>query len=175
MILTGNAIESAVDSGSINIGPFKRDQLNPNSYDLRLGSQLLRYTSSKLDTRMENPTELIEMPDEGYLLNAGEFYLGHSQELLGSDSYVPMLHCKSGIARLGLFIHVTADLIDIGSHGNLTFQLHPTLDVKVYPNMRIGQVSFWKPEGEVILYSGKYQGSNGPVGSLSYQSEDYQQ
>jgi hypothetical protein len=33
---------------------------------------------------------------------------------------------KSGTARMGLFVHVTADLIDIGSHGVTTFQLYAT-------------------------------------------------
>jgi dCTP deaminase len=75
-----------------------------------------------LDPRQDNKAREIIIPREGYVLKGRHFYLGHSAEEIGSDHYVPMLHCKSGIARLGLFIHVTADLIDIGSHGNLTLQ-----------------------------------------------------
>jgi dCTP deaminase len=171
MILTGEKIKQAVNDGEIRITPFAPACVNPNSYDLHLGSTLVRYTSGTLDPRSENSFEVLDIPESGFVLQAGELYLGHSVERVGSDHYVPVLHAKSGIARLGLFVHITADLIDIGSHGNLTFQLHPTLSLRVYPGMRIGQVSFWKPEGEVLLYSGKYQGSRGPMPSLSY--KDY--
>jgi dCTP deaminase len=69
---------------------------------------------------------------------------------------------------MGLFVHCTADLIDIGSFGNVTFQLYSTLPIKVYPGMLIGQVTFWVPSGDINLYSGKYQGSEGPQASKSY-------
>lgn len=96
-------------------------------------------------------------------------YCGNTKEVaapfiekVGSDHFVPMLHAKSGTTRKELFVHVTADLIDIGSFGKLTLQLYATLPVKIYPNMLIGQVTFWKPEGKIELYKGKYQGSNKP-------------
>ena len=69
---------------------------------------------------------------------------------------------------MGLFIHITADLIDIGSYNEWTLQLHAVQPVKVYPNMLIGQVTFWKVQGEIKLYNGKYQGSKGPYESQIY-------
>ncbi|MCG8476966.1 MAG: dCTP deaminase [Cytophagales bacterium] len=168
MILTGSEISANVEQGRINISPFRSEQLNPNSYDLRLGKTLLVYTGEHLDSLQPNPYELVPIPEEGTVLQKGAFYLGASEEIVGSDYFVPMLHCKSGIARLGLFIHITSDLIDIGSHGNLTFQLHPTLNIRVYPGMRLGQVSFWKPLGDITLYEGKYQNSKGPIASKNY-------
>jgi dCTP deaminase len=122
MILTGKAIADCVSTGEIRISPFDHNLINPNSYDLRLGDRLLIYVNDILDPRQDNKAREIIIPREGYVLKGRHFYLGHSAEEIGSDHYVPMLHCKSGIARLGLFIHVTADLIDIGSHGNLTLQ-----------------------------------------------------
>ena len=56
----------------------------------------------------------------------------------------------------------TADLIDIGSYGQITFQLYATLPVKIHAGMRIGQVTFWKPKGDILLYDGKYKNSEGP-------------
>jgi len=64
-----------------------------------------------------------------------------------------------------LFLHVTADIIDIGSHGHVTFQLHSTLPIRLYPGMAIAQVTFWKPKGKIVLYEGRYQGSRGPRAS----------
>ena len=43
MILTASAIQKAVQSGTIEIDPFDPSQLNPNSYNMRLGGQLAAY------------------------------------------------------------------------------------------------------------------------------------
>lgn len=94
--------------------------------------------------------------------------MGHTLEVMGSDHYVPIIRARSSVARLGLFVHVTADLIDIGSHNQWTLQLHAVQPVKVFPNMLIGQVTFWEPLGEIELYKGKYQGLMGPQPSQIY-------
>ena len=75
---------------------------------------------------------------------------------------MPVITGRSSTGRLGLFVQITSDLVDIGFKGNLTLQLHATQRVKIYKNMKIGQVMFWKIYGDVDLYKGKYQGSNGP-------------
>lgn len=165
MILTGLSIKEEFNNRRINIHPFNPEHITTNSYDLTLGNEFLRYTGRVLDPKKENPYEVFQVGKEGLLLNQGEFLLGHSEEIIGSDHFVPIIHAKSSTARLGLFVHVTADLIDIGSHGNVTFQLYSTLPVRIYPGMKIGQVSFWKPKGEIELYNGKYQGSKGPRAS----------
>jgi dCTP deaminase len=87
---------------------------------------------------------------------------------MGSRSYVPVIKGKSSIGRLGLFIHATADLIDVGSINRWTLQLIPTLDIRVFAGMLIGQVTFWEILGETALYSGKYQGTMRPTASKSY-------
>jgi dCTP deaminase len=99
------------------------------------------------------------------VLQPGKVYLGHTSEVMGSESFVPIIKGKSSTARLGLFVHMTADLIDIGSINQWTLQLHPVMPVRVYPKMRIGQVTFWVPVGEITLYSGKYKGTRGPIAS----------
>ena len=168
MILTGKEIEKEVNARKITIDPFKTSHLTTNSYDLTLGDILLKYKEKILDPKKNNKYKEITIPKKGFVLRKGSFHLGCSREKIGSDAYVPIIHARSGIARLGLFIHVTADLIDIGSHGVITFQLFATLPVKIYPGMELAQVSFWQPKGEIVLYSGKYQDSVGPKTSLSY-------
>lgn len=162
MILTGSEIAKNVAEKKITIDKYDARQVNPNSYDLRLGPSLLTYKDRVLDTKEENPTFQRKIDSGGTLLKAGVLYLGSSKEAVGSEYFVPVLHAKSGVARLGLFVHATADLIDLGYKGQLTFQLIPTVDVIVYSGMRIAQLSFWLPLGNITLYSGKYQGSKGP-------------
>ena len=168
MILTGKEIEKEVNGGMITITPFNPSCITTNSYDVALGNTLLKYTEEILDPKKNNSYEEILIPPKGIILTKNSFHLGSSCEKIGSNSYVPIVHAKSGIARLGLFVHVTADLIDIGSIGTITFQFYATLPVKIYPGMKIAQVSFWQPKGDIVLYSGKYQNSDGPRSSLSY-------
>lgn len=168
MILTGLEIAKQVESKKITISPFSSMQINPNSYDFRLGNKLLEYVDDELDVRRENRTRTHSIAPSGFVLERGRFYLGHTEEVMGSSHYVPIIRAKSSIARLGLFIHITADLIDIGSVNQWTLQLLPTHSIIVYPGMRIGQVTFWQTFGEVALYDGKYQGTRGPAASKSY-------
>jgi|TARA_Y100000310_G_scaffold200493_1_gene200552 dCTP deaminase len=162
MILTGEEIKKQVRKGNIIIKPFNQKNITTNSYDLTLGSEYLTYINKILDPAIENKYKIKKIPKKGLLLKKGDFILGHSKEIVGSKKLVPLIHAKSGIARLGLFVHITADLIDLGSIGNVTFQLYATKNIKLYPGMLIGQISFWVPKGKIVLYHGKYQNSIGP-------------
>jgi dCTP deaminase len=162
MILTGSEIELQVSLGRIVISPFDVTQLNPNSYDFRLGNVLKVYDEPVLDVRRPNTVRTLHLGEDGIVLQPDRIYLGSTEEVMGSDSYVPIIRARSGTARLGLFIHVTADLIDIGSVNQWTLQLHAVQPLRIYPGMLLGQVTFWRTEGAVTLYSGKYQGSMGP-------------
>jgi dCTP deaminase len=168
MILTGPRIQQEVTSGAIRISPFNPEQLNPNSYDVRLGSVLKVYKEHVLDSRRSNETETLHIPPEGFELRPDKIYLGHTAEEIGSNRFVPVLRGKSSTGRIGLFVHITADLIDLGSHGQFTLMLHAVQPVRIYPDMRIGQVTFWSVLGEISLYQGKYQGSQGPRASELY-------
>lgn len=173
MILTGKKIIEEIKNKKIVVTPFNEDNVTTNSYDLFLGDTIVRYKSKLMDPKCKPLYEEFIIPKDGYTLQAGDFVLGHSREQIGSDYYVPIIHGKSGTARMGLFVHITADLIDIGSHGVSTFQLYATLPVKVYSNMPIAQVSFWVPFGDIVLYKGKYQNSKGPRPSLTYKDFKY--
>lgn len=172
MILTGSKIESEVKKGKIIISPFNKSLLNPNSYNFTLGKTIKIYKNYILDPKINNETETLEIPNNGLVLDPRKLYLGHTEEVMGSNYYVPIIRGRSSTGRLGLFIHITADLIDIGSINQWTLMLHAVQKVKIYPSMLIGQVTFWKVMGNIKLYSGKYQGSRGPISSQIY--KDFQ-
>lgn len=170
MILTSSAILKEIKKGNIQINPFVAGNITTNSYDLSIGEKLLFYTDKILDPKKNNKFKILKIPQKGLLLKKGTFCLASSLEIVGSDKFVPIIHAKSGIARLGMFVHITADLVDIGYHGNVTFQLYTTLPIKIYPNMKIAQVTFWVPDGKIKLYSGKYQNSSGPQASKYFKN-----
>lgn len=162
MILSGIKIEEEVKNNKITIMPFDKENINPNSYNYTLGDYVKVYKNNVLDAKEKQEIEIIEIPNEGLVLQPNKVYLGFTKEVLGSDYYVPIITGRSSTGRLGLFVQITSDLVDIGFKGNLTLQLHATQPVKIYKGMRIGQITFWKVFGNVDLYKGKYQGASEP-------------
>lgn len=150
MKLTGIEIEQRVLAGDIAITPFEPELVSSNSYDLRLGPELAYYTEAELDAGGHNPMATVTIPDEGLVLPAGTLWIGQSAQRIESAKFVQVLHAKSGIARLGLHVHITADLIAPGHDGHVEFHLAPTVDVRVYPNQPIAQLSFELPLGKVV-------------------------
>ncbi len=166
MILTGNEIRHQVQLERIRIEPFIEDQLNPNSYNFCLGDVLRVYVSDLIDPKVPQETSELKIPPEGLVLAPRRLYLASSVERMGSDFFVPTYAARSSVARLGMFINLSAPLGDIGYFGKWTIQLFCLHPVRVYAGMKIGQIMFWKPFGAVALYSGKYQNSSEARGSL---------
>jgi dCTP deaminase len=149
MILTGAEILEQHKIGRLRIDPFHPDQISPNSYDFRLGDVLEVYEREELDSRADNPKKHIRIPDDGIVLRTDRVYLAQTQEEIGSDTFVPMIHARSSVARLGLFIHVTCDVIEMGSYDRSILQLHAVQPVRIFKGMRIGQVTFWSVTGKI--------------------------
>ena len=81
MILTDKKILEAMAAGEIVIEPFDRHHLGTNSYDVHLGKWLAVYTNSVLDARQHNPIEYLEIPDDGFVLQPGQLYLGVTKSI----------------------------------------------------------------------------------------------
>lgn len=168
MILTGQEIKKKVNEGSITIEPFYEDSVNPNSYNYHLSPELLVIEKS-LDSRRETKYKKIVIPEEGFVLEPHKLYLGLTKEIIGSTKYVTSLIGRSSIGRLGLFLQITADLGQLGNSHKWTLEMHVVKRLKVYPNMRIGQISFWEPFGENDYeYIDLYNSSNNPIVSKLY-------
>lgn len=170
MILTGSEIEKQVVSGKIKITPFSSNQVNPNSYNYRLNPVLLEVKDFVIDPL--NKTQLKEhtIPEDGFLLVPEKLYLGCTLEEIGSTEYVPSLIGRSSLGRLGLFLQITADLGQVGTCHAWTLELKVVQPFVVYPKMIVGQVSFWKIDGNLgPLYNGKYHKDLIPQSSKLYQ------
>lgn len=160
MILTGSEIEKRILRNEITIDPFISNLMNPNSYNYRLGETLLEITDCPIDTKKSCKTKKITLPKTGYILRPGKLYLGVTCEKIGSTKYVPSLIGRSSLGRLGLFLQITADLGHLGTEHHWTLELKCVQPLKVYPLMRIGQVSFWKPIGLGLVEENYRQKTN---------------
>ena len=157
MILTRQEILKNVKSGDICVTPFDEEMLNPNSCDYRIDRKLLEIKDMPVDSKKQTDYHEIEFGDDGYVLSPNKTYLANTYEEIGSDRFVPILIGKTSLGRLGLFLQITADLGNLGAKHKWTLELKAVQPIKIYPMMRIGQVSFWETTGERdMFYAGKY-------------------
>jgi len=150
MILTGAEIKKQVELGKLTIAPFDERYLNPNSYNYRLGGHYIVDSYEKYDLGSVDDN-MLKIPSEGLLLQPGKLYLSSTYEVIGSEYYVTSLIGRSSVGRLGLFLQISADLGNLGQAHKWTLELTCVQPIKIYPEMIIGQVSFWKPEGLIDL------------------------
>ena len=156
MIISGKEIEKLINR-EIFIDPYSPKQLNPNSYNLRLHNELLIYEERVLDMKKDNPTRKVLIPAEGLVLKPGILYLGRTVENIRTEHHVPMLEGRSSIGRLGIVVHLTAGLGNIGSYGHWTLEIACIQPVRIYSGVEICQIYFQDIRGEHINYrSTKY-------------------
>lgn len=178
MILTGPEIRRQRELDKIQITPFDPEQLNPASYDLRLGRNYLTYeltpagptTWIPLDAKLDNGTTPDEIPDKGLILWPGTLYLMHTAEVVGTRDFVTVIDGKSSIGRLGIIVHLTAGYGDPGFLGQYTLEVSVVHPVRVYAGMRFCQARFHTVQGALMQYEGNYVGetARGPVASRSW-------
>ena len=169
MILSGKEIKKQVKEGSIAIDPFTDEQINPNSYNLRLHPDLLVYDNDILDMREKNSASPLVIPEDGLLLEPHKLYLGRTVERTSTDKYVPMLEGRSSVGRLGLFIHITAGFGDIGFDGFWTLEIFCVQPIRIYSGLQICQIFYHTIDGDFDLYrSKKYQSNKGVQPSMLY-------
>lgn len=146
MILTGSHISAERAAGRIVLDPFASNQINPNSYNYRLGSSL------KIPTVHCDGTvtfETLRIGAKGHVLQPHTMYLGSTLELIGSYVYAMSLIGRSSLGRLGLFLQVSANLGHTGSAHHWTLELVAAQPIRIYPGMIVGQVIFWDNVGDI--------------------------
>jgi dCTP deaminase len=154
MILTDNQIAS-----SDLIRPFRREQLNPASYDLLIGPDMLLETEHGLTPyNLANTTQ-----DQPFMLDPGGFCLLHSQETFDLPHNVAAkVALKSSRAREG-YDHLLAGWCDPGWNGSvLTLAIKNQRQFAQLPTwcgMRMVQIVFMFCIGAVDRpYQGRYNG-----------------
>jgi dCTP deaminase len=149
MILTDKAILEAIQQKQIVIEPFDVKSLGSNSYDVHLGKYLAVYEDEILDAKKHNKIKEIIIGDEGFVLIPGTLYLGVTEEYTETHNSVPFLEGKSSVGRLGIDIHATAGKGDVGFCNAWTLEISCVHPVRVYAGMPIGQLIYFKIDGEV--------------------------
>ena len=197
-MLTGSKIIEEYDLGRIEIDNFDKACVNPNSYDLKIGNTYKTIKPNKAERGYKSPDptpdgyipailvetdipyyelslkepieyEEHEISDEGIVLYPGTLYLIPTLNKIHTDYYIPIITGRSSMGRAGISVHKEAGFGDIGFNGTWTLQVTVTYPIRIFPNIRMAQVYFITPYGDIdMLYRGKYQNSDTANGSKSY-------
>ena len=176
-------IKSSIKNKDIEISPLIEEFIQPSSVDLRVGADFRVFENHKYShidpkAKQDDLTTLVTSSmEEPFVLHPGEFVLGTTFEKVSlSNKVVARLEGKSSLGRIGLLIHSTAGFVDPGFSGYLTLELSnvANLPIKIYPEMKIGQISFYylnSPSESKYgsdIYGSKYQGQEGPTPSRGH-------
>lgn len=150
MFLSDNDIVKAIKKGDITLKPFSKGQVQPVSYDIKLGNKFI--TNDENATHYVDPakkifakTREINVKDgDEFVLHPGISVLGTSKEYFGSDVYLIQIGGKSSLARVGLMVHNTAGIINPGHFLHVTFEMTNQSNVPIIlrPGMEIAQITF---------------------------------
>lgn len=176
MILSDRDIKAEIERGTLTITPLNADeQIQPASVDFRLGDELTLFDDVRggIDPEVDNAeeySETIEIDEDGYMLEPGEFVLGTTREYVGiNEEYIGFVEGRSSWGRHGVTIHVTAGVIDPGYCGEITLEIKNLSKnaIRIRPGKRMGQLVFQRlttpcdiPYGEER--GSKYQNQAGP-------------
>ena len=152
MILTDEFIAQANSEGSIKIEPFEEKQLQPASYDLRVGPE----AASSSDRQK------IDLAKKGFIeLSPSDFVIVLSEEIISLDKqHTARFGLRSKWARKRL-VATTGPQIDPGFEGRLTVGLTNLTNKKISLSHKDDflTVEFHRLESPVKeVYSGPYQG-----------------
>ena len=155
MVLTDRQIKEAVQRGDIVIEPFEMSQVQPASYDFRVGAEAATTKSrGKIDVQSGN----------GFTIHPGEFAFVTVREMIGlSPRYAARFGLRSRFARLGL-IATTGPQIDPGFKGRLILGVTnlTAKPIDIEYNADFVSVEFHELSEDVECpYNGVYQGITG--------------
>ena len=159
MIFTAKDIRENLDD-SVIINPYDEDQINPNSYDVRLGNYFYLLRWGHGEPGYYGP---IYVPnDQPLVLPKGETVLAMTKEIVGGYFDVTtQIRAKSSTRRLGISICDDAGLGDVGYVDYWTLELTANTNYAVVkPNMRIAQVVFHSVKSALSVendYGGQYR------------------
>ena len=163
-MLGSKGIQKEFDKGNIVIDPFTASQLNPNSYDIRLGDWFI------LTKEIHHPIDL-EVSDNDiwqdpihlkyntqFILEPGQCILAHTHECIGSYKHATLLKARSTFGRLFIDVCPSAGFGDIGYINRWTLEIknNSTNYYILKPGMRIGQIAFNEIKGQGKSYIGSY-------------------
>lgn len=175
-MLTDNEIQDAINKGDIKIDPFNEKKVQPGNYRLKLGAKLL-LPKKGIRILKDSPDQVMydeyDLTDKSYILKPKEFILAQTLEKVGlSKDIAAILDGKSTLARLGISIHQSAQLIIAGQEPQIiTLEIFNAgeFEVELTIGMKIAKLIFFrfnKPNERGLDDYGTYVGQTETTGPI---------
>ncbi|MEI6463001.1 MAG: dCTP deaminase [bacterium] len=150
-MLTDSEILEAITNGGIKIEPFLKEKIQPGNYRLTLGSKLLlpkKGIRILKDSPEQSMYDELDLSTQSYIIKPKEFLLAQTLEKIGLSKQISaILDGKSTLARLGLSIHQSAQLIVAGEEPQIiTLELYNAgeFEIELTLGMKIAKLIFFK-------------------------------
>ena len=164
-MLSDSEILEEIEKGNIIIKPFRKEQLNSNSYDVRLGEYYAVELNGfhivyPLDEQSVKRHWKIKKTNSVIDIRQGETILAHTQEIIGARKNIATkMNARSSVGRLGISVCKCAGFGDVGYISRWTMEItnhsqSAWIDLPV--GMRIAQISFFRTGKVLNEYKGKY-------------------
>ena len=172
MKLSDRTIIELIRSGEIVIKPFRRQNVQAASVDLRLGRGFLVPDYHKMDSlSLDAQIKYRKIKGDEITIPPHHFVLGTTLEYVGLPNYLTgSIEGRSSIGRRGLFVQ-NAGWVDPGFEGDITLELYNANEspIKILSGRRICQIVFDFTDNPVKNpYHGKYLRQKGTTGSLAH-------
>lgn len=177
-MLSDSEILLAMQENRIVIHPFNPNNLNPNSYDVTLGSWFYReqkpvnfdvgkisysniFCKEDIDSMWGNSINGRSFGDGIIVLGPGENILAHTNEFIGGRiNITSMMKARSSYGRSTISVCRCAGLGDIGYINRWTMEITNNslyYHVPLVVGKCIAQICFFETADPINLYKGKYQ------------------
>jgi dCTP deaminase len=161
------------ERGKKVFSPFDSKRVQPASYDMTLGNNVLIFNEINVYYDLANrmyrdiltgeelsPWKKIRFSKEKpFILKPNQFALGTTFETINVPlDVLGRFEGKSSLARVGLMVHITAGYIDPGFKGQITLEFKniSECDIEMIPGIPIGQISIHTMDQKVSRGYGEY-------------------
>jgi dCTP deaminase len=157
-----------MEQGNIVIDPFRKELMNPNSVDVRLGNWFIPLMASNGETMY---ADLYYAPDGvAFPIFPGTTTLGMTKEIIGAYKHiVHQLRSKSSTLRKGITVCDDAGFGDIGycNHWTVELTAHIGNIVKLTVGEPFGQIVFDRTGRDTDHpYVGQYNEDDWPISMI---------
>jgi dCTP deaminase len=157
-VLSDRDLNTLMANDTLRIVPLidAKFQVRGTVIDLRLGHNFEIFPSSVprivdpmvSDDRQSSDSLEVDVDfGQGLNIGPGQFLLAHTLEYIKLPSNVAaQVEGRSSFARIGLQVHMTANLVEAGFDGCLTLEVvnNGPSSIRLYPGMRIAQLRFFR-------------------------------
>lgn len=155
-MLTSKEIIKQIQIGNIEVTNLKENALRkPNSCIVSISDCLYTFDCQVVDTKngsrylngifadTDQNLKKVKIPTSGLLLEPRKLYIAKTNEKIKTNGYVPVLNGKASLSLLGLSIELNSGYLEDGYDGNLLLCLICTKPIIIYPNIEIGNLTFF--------------------------------